>query len=962
MPDQRINSAQQIKAAESFVERWRGRGDEKQETQKFWNDLLINVLGVKDILSIIDYEKPVSVVKLIGRENGAQTVIDFNFGDVTSARSRTTKFADGWIQAVGVLIEQKSFGIDVFKRERQSDGQYLNAIEQAERYAQNLRSDTTRFLLISNFGSFYILDRQSELFGNPEEIVEIKLESLPEQLHVFQFLVDEHVKEVRLQQEVSIEAANRLGKLYPLIEAEYKKAYGESEEYRHDLAVFMVRLLYCLYAEDSGLFNKMQFYNYLKGIEAETGEFRRALKELFEVLDKPVESRSPLLPDVLKAFPYVNGGLFKDIIDIPVITADIRFQLLFSCAQEFNWSRISPVIFGSLFESVLSGEARSSGGIHYTSPENIHKVIDALFLNDLVEEVQSVRHDKRKLLELQKKIAELKFLDPACGSGNFLTESYTELRKIENKILRFIRELDGLNPEQISTEIPGASAEEIMVNIGQFYGIEINDFAVNVANTALWIAEHQANLETEKILSRNIEYLPLKDYQHIVCGNALRLDWNDVVPAGECSFIMGNPPFLGYAVQNSEQKKDAVSVFGAITQANSIDYVGAWYHKAAQYIQNSQIRVAFVSTNSVTQGEQVSPLWGKMFKNYGVQIDYGYRTFKWESESKGKAAVHCVIIGFSAYQNDVPKIIYYDNNVKIAARNINPYLLDAPNVLIANRSEPICNVPRMILGNMPKDGNGLVLTDEERNYIVKTEPLSDKWIRSYIGSFELINNKPRWCLWLVGANPSDLKNSPEILKRVERVRRMREDSKALSTRKLADTPTLFAQRTQPENLDYIAIPRVSSERRLYTPIGFLQSNVIASDQLFIIPGATIYHFGILTSLFHNAWMRIVAGRLKSDYRYSKDIVYNNYVWPVETAVHKEKISSYAKKILEARDNYPESSLADLYDPLTMPPDLLKAHKALDRAVEQAYGVDFKGDEEKIVAHLFNLYSQRVSEE
>jgi type I restriction-modification system DNA methylase subunit len=912
-------SAERRLAAEKFVEDWRGKGREKQDDQTFWNQFLREVMGLNRTFNEIMYQ------------------YDVTFGG-------STKYIDAYIPESRVLIEQKSLGIDLDKPEKQSDGIFLSPYQQAERYAKEMDLDEIpRYIITSNFESFKIYDRKNDKEGKDPETV--LLEELPEQYHLFDFILHPISEKLARQKQVNLEAARIIGTLYERT----KEQYEDPESARHDLAVLMVRFLFCLYAEDSGLFEKNLFFNYLKEVPAGEGVFRRALIDLFKTLNTPYEGRDKYTGDTLKQFPYVNGGLFAEDIEIPIFNNNIKSQLLTVASQGFDWSSIDPTIFGAIFESILSGDERRAGGMHYTSTENIHKVIDPLFLDGLYKELDVAGTEKRKLIALQKKVASLNFLDPACGSGNFLTESYKELRRIENEIIR------RLEKNQLSWDLQLDEGDSLIkVNVGQFYGIEINDFAVAVANTALWIADHQANQETSRIVERPYVNLPLKDYHHIVCENALRVDWNNILSAEHCDYIMGNPPFLGATNNSAEQKKEIVNLFGKVKLSNSIDYVGGWYYKATEYIQSSTILCAFVSTNSITQGEIVAPLWGTLFERFDIDIIFAYRTFIWDSESGDSAHVHCVIIGFSAHHKK--EKLVFDGNRRIEAKNINPYLIDAPNVFVESRAKPLCNVPVMKLGNKPSDGGSLIVSDDERSEILIREPALEKYILPYVGAREFINGGSRWCFWLQGADLGDFRKSKELYKRLEEVREFRLASTAEPTRKMAETPYKFFFVSQPDST-YLLIPSASSQRRDYVPIGFMPPRVISSNLNMIVPNATLYHFGITTSHFHNAWMRAIAGRLKSDYRYSGNIVYNNFIWPNPTDEKRQQIESLAQAILDARANYPDSSLADLYDPITMPPDLYKAHKALDKAVEQAYGVNFNGDEEKIVAYLFRLYAE-----
>ena len=753
-----------------------------------------------------------------------------------------------------------------------------------------------------------------------------------------------------------MQAGEIVGTLYDALLKQYKDP--ESPETLKSLNALCVRLVFCLYAEDAEIFGGHgKFHDYMQRHQTDA---RRALIDLFQVLDTKPEDRDPYMDDDLASFPYVNGGLFADEhVVIPRLDEAIVDLILQRASADFDWSSISPTIFGAVFESTLNPETRRSGGMHYTSIENIHKVIDPLFLDDLkaeLAEIQSVGVEttrKRRLKDFQSKLAGLKFLDPACGSGNFLTDTYISLRKLENEALRSLT-------DQITL---GDFTNPIQVSIGQFYGIEINDFAVTVAKTALWIAESQMMKETEDIMHMSLDFLPLKSYANIVEGNALQMDWEGVVPKQELDYIMGNPPFVGASMMTKEQKNEAVAVFGKGKRVNSIDYVGAWYHKAASLIQNTAVRIAFVSTNSITQGEQVAPLWEKLLNEYEVHIDFAYRTFRWNSEAKEKAAVHCVIVGFSIASTFKPKCIYTDGAAPQIVQNINPYLIDAPNVLIESRSMPISDVPRITYGNKPSDGGNLILSQFERDALIKNDPQIAPYVRRYIASKDFINNDiVRYCLWLKGVSPSVYRKNTEVMRRLEAVREMRLASSAAPTRALAEKPYLFFSTPQTDN-NYLCIPEVSSERRRYIPIGFMDKSVIASSLVSIIPNATIYHFGILTSNVHMAWMRIVCGRLKSDYRYSGAIVYNNFPWPTPTDEQKAKIEETAQAILDARALYPDSSLADLYDETTMPPELRRAHQQNDKAVMRAYGFDIKTTTEtSCVAELMKMYQRLTNKE
>ena len=732
----------------------------------------------------------------------------------------------------------------------------------------------------------------------------------------------------------------------------------ENVESLKSLNMLCVRLVFCLYAEDAGLFGKHQmFHDYLKRFE--TKDLRRALIDLFKVLDQKPEERDPYLDEELASFPYVNGGLFADEeIEIPNLNDKVKELLLTKASEDFDWSDISPTIFGAVFESTLNPETRRSGGMHYTSIENIHKVIDPLFLNDLKAELNEIlsinvlKTKKEKIYAFQEKISNLKFLDPACGSGNFLTETYLSLRRLENK------GLDALQGGQIG--FGDENINPIKVSIGQFYGIEINDFAVTVAKTALWIAESQMMHETEEILRMNLDFLPLKSYTNIIEGNALRIDWNDVVDKNELNYIMGNPPFIGARLMNENQKEDISNIFKKIKGAGNLDYVSCWYKKATNYIDNTKIEVAFVSTNSITQGEQTAILWRHILER-GVIINFAYRTFRWDSEASLKAHVHCIIIGFS-FISRKKKYLYENYNIK-EANNINPYLIDAPNVYIESHASPLCNIPKMDFGSMPNDGGYLSnYSKEQKEEICKKYPRQAQLFKIIVGAEEFINNKERYCIWLKDSEPSMYKDNPIIMEAIRNVKQLRENSNREATRRLAITPYLFGEIRQPET-DYLLVPSNSSERRRYIPIGFMTKEDISTNANLVIPNATLYEFGILTSNVHMSWVRSVAGRLKSDYRYSAKIVYNNFPWPSPTDKQKENINKTAKAVLDARAKYPNSSLADLYDELTMPPDLRKAHQQNDIAVMEAYGFNWrKMTESDCVAELMKMYEELLKKE
>lgn len=918
-----MNDKEQSQKAKEFAKYWKNKGYEKGQSQQFWIQLLTDVYGVQNPSEFIEFEDQVHIDK-------------------------NTGFIDGYIPTTKVLIEQKSIDKDLRKGIRQSDGSLLNPFQQAKKYIAELPlSKHPKYVITCNFKSFLIYNMENPN-GEPEEIL---LENLEKEYYRLQFLVETGNEHLKREMEISIQAGELVGKLYD----EILKLYinPENEETLKSLNMLCVRLVFCLYAEDSGIFGKrLMFHDYLARFEAR--DLRRALIDLFKVLDTKIENRDPYISEELAQFPYVNGGLFaNEDIEIPNLNDTVKELLLSKASEDFDWSEISPTIFGAVFESTLNPETRRKGGMHYTSIENIHKVIDPLFLDDLKEELQEIKQisviktKKKKLTEFQDKLASLKFLDPACGSGNFLTETYLSLRKLENEV---IFELTG---GQIG--FGDESFSPIKVSIGQFYGIEINDFAVTVAKTALWIAESQMMKETENILHITLDFLPLKSYTNITEGNALRTDWNDVIPNGELNYIMGNPPFVGSKYSSEMQKRDMDYVFenSKNIKYRTLDYVSCWYYLATKYIKGTMIHVAFVSTNSISQGEQTEILWRPLFE-LGIKIDFAYQTFRWDSEASIKAHVHCIIIGFSTCGKDT-KYIFNKNTIKKVS-NINAYLIEAPNVFIASRNTPIENSKKMIAPNKPCDYNNLKIEENEYDEFVKKCPNSKKWIKRMVGAQEFINNKIRYCLWLVNCSPEELKAMPQVLDRVKKCKEDRLKANTTESLKLAETPTLFREQINPDS--YLLIPCVSSERRKYVPIGFLDKNTIPVMGTLIIPNADLYDFGILTSNVHMAWMRVVAGRLKSDYRYSKDIVYNNFPWCNSTEEQKKKIEKTAQAILDARALYPNSSLADLYDELTMPKELRKAHQENDKAVMEAYGFDWKKmTESDCVAELFKMYQE-----
>ncbi|MDD5903793.1 MAG: methylase [Clostridium sp.] len=929
-----MNDTQQKEAAKQFASYWKGKGYEKGESQAFWLSLLRDVYGVEHPEQFITFEEQVHL-------------------DHTS-------FIDGTIPSTKVLIEQKGLGKDLKKPIKQSDGTLLTPFQQAKRYITELPlSQHPRWVVTCNFEKFFVYDMERP-GGEPEEIL---MENLPTEYYRLSFLVNSENVHLKREMEVSIAAGEMVGLLYDAFRKQYADPYSECA--LKSLNILCVRLVFCLYAEDAGIFGHHgMFHDYLA--EYDTRHMRKALIELFQVLDTAPEDRDPYLKDDnpdLAAFPYVNGGLFaNEDIEIPPFTDEIRSLLLNKASSDFNWSEISPTIFGAVFESTLNPETRRSGGMHYTSIENIHKVIDPLFLDDLKKEFEEIceiaveKTRERKLKEFQKKLASLTFLDPACGSGNFLTETYLSLRHLENEVLRI------LSHGQIS--FGDADWNPIQVSIGQFYGIEINDFAVTVAKTALWIAESQMMKETEEIVLMHLDFLPLKSYTNIIEGNALQINWEDVAPKCNLSYVMGNPPFVGKKEQTPEQKKDLLNLYGkGISGVGNMDYVTGWYIKAAEYMQGTKIHTAFVSTNSITQGEQPSVLWTKL-QQYGTNIIFAYRTFIWASEATMKAHVHCVIIGFCNERFVEEKHIFTDTRY-VLAENINPYLVDAPTVLIRSRSKPLADVPEMCYGSMPIDNNNLILDEESVQQLLKENPENEQFIREYVGGEELLKGKKRWCIWLDGVDPTLYMKSKFIMGRIEANRQYRlYGSTRPQTNKAAETPQLFGEIRQPQN-GALVIPKVSSEDRRYIPISYVKPGVIINGSALMIPNASLYHFGILSSNVHNSWMRVVAGRMKSDYQYSAGMVYNTFPWPNASQQQIEAIKKAAKAILDAREQHTNINLANMYKEknFILFGDLKTAHDNLNRAVMKAYGFSVKEMTESMcVAELMKMYQKLVDSE
>lgn len=920
---------EQKAAARQFIADWQGRGDEKQDTQRFWLELLQKVYGVAEATKYITFELPVKI-------------------DHTS-------FIDGFIEETRVLIEQKSLDVDLKKSYRQSDGAVLNPYQQGRRYAGYLPHNLNpRWIIACNFQTFEIHD-----MNRPNDEPEIvALADLEKEYPRLQFLVDVEDENVKKETEISKKAGDIVGLLYKALLKQYHDP--DNPETLKSLNALCVRLVFCFYAEDANIFGRPRmFHNYLNRFSAK--DARRALIDLFKVLDTPEKERDEYMEDDLKAFPYVNGGLFSnENIVIPQLNDEIMDLILRQASESFDWSGISPTIFGAVFESTLNPDTRRKGGMHYTSIANINKIIEPLFLNELRAELEEIlqlqveRTRRAKLEAFQSKLASLRFLDPACGSGNFLTQSYLSLRRLENIVI------SELNRGQMVFDV----GNPIKVSIEQFYGIEINDFAVTVAKTALWIAESQMLKETAAIVHRSIDFLPLKSYVNIVRNNALQMDWESVVPKNKLSYIMGNPPFVGKKEQNEEQKKELISVYGSgISGVGNMDYVTGWYVKAAEYISGTNIVAAFVSTNSITQGEQPPVLWAKLLQ-YHVEIKFAYRTFIWANEANDQAHVHCVIIGFTTAHIKGKRHLYQDTHYT-EVDSINPYLVDAPTVLITSRSTPLANVPEMCYGSMPIDKNNLILDEQALQEALRENPANMQFIREYVGGEELLNGRKRWCIWLDGVDPALYMNSKFIMGRIEANRRYRlYESTRPQTNKAADTPHLFGEIRQPEN-GALVIPKVSSEDRRYIPISYVKPGIIINGSALMIPNATLYHFGILSSNVHNAWMRTVCGRMKSDYQYSANIVYNNFPWPTPTEKQVADIERAAQNVLDARALHPNVTLANMYKEknFLLFGELKRAHDDLNRVVMRAYGIPVKGTTESMcVAELMKMYQKCTSRE
>lgn len=908
----------------TFARNWSAASRERAEAQTFWNEFF-EVFGIRR-RTVAAFEEPVRGL------SGAYEYIDL--------------FWKGKL-----LAEHKSRG-----------GSLSKAHSQAVNYSQNLHNEdrgdeAPRYVIVSDFAEIAIHDLEAE--DPAQASIQFPLSDLPRFIRHFAFIAGYETRRIEPEDPANFRATELLANLHDRLEA--------SGYTGHDLQRFMVRVLFCLFAEDTGIFEPQAFRRFLaertRGDGSDTGA---QLNRLFEVLNTPADRRQRNLDEDLAALSYVNGELFAERLSFPDFDAPMRAALL-ECGR-FRWERISPAVFGSLFQNIMAPPERRQIGAHYTSERDILKLIRSLFLDELRAELESIRRDRRALEGLHKRIGAMRFLDPACGCGNFLVLAYRELRRLEMDIIqaRF-----GDEPAE------GDVRAEARLNVGQFYGIEIEEWPVRIAEVAMWLMDHQMNNELFERFGQIKATTPLTRSPHIVQANALRIDWNGVLPAKNCTYVLGNPPFVGKQFATAEQKADMDLVFGGVTGSGVLDYVTAWYLRAAQYVQGTAIRSAFVSTNSIAQGEQVGVLWNELFRR-GVKIHFGHRTFAWESEARGKAHVHVVIIGFGAGEVATKRLFEYEKDGAQAAqthvKNISPYLVEGGDVVLLSRSKPICNVPEIVFGNMPNDGGHLLLTDEQRKELLSREPEARKFIRRFVGSHEFINGESRWCLWLVDASPAQLRRMPEVLRRIEQVRKHRLASRRDTTRKLARTPALFGEIRQPSGR-YLLVPSVSSENRPYIPIGFMPPSVIASNLTLMVPGATLYHFGVLSSAMHLTWVRQVCGRLKSDYRYSNKLVYNNFPWPANpTEAQVKRVEQLAQRVLDLRVEYGDgrvgylpattahpapSSLADLYGVLTMPAKLAKAHADLDRAVDSCYRRQPFASERQRLEYLFGLYEQLV---
>lgn len=910
----------------AFYERWKDKGDEKSDTQIFWLELIHDVLGIQNPGQYIEFERRVDLEHV--------------------------SFIDAYIPSTGIIIEQKSRDVNLDLPAKQSDGTSATPFMQAKRYYDWLnKSEQGDYIIVCNFKEIRIYNMNKLKGSKTEPITTILLEDI--ERRNLDFLVKPE-RELTHEEKISLEAGRLAGRLYEAMKPRYK---AQNADALRSLNIFCVRIVFLLYAEDSGLFPKSAFHDYLN---ERKNTARDSILKLFHVLSQKEEERDPYLEDEMKMFPYLNGGLFEEEIEIPKIDGEPLEIIIKEMSEGFNWNEINPTIFGALFESTLNPDTRIEGGMHYTTIRNIHRVINPLFLDELTRKFESLikNHSGKsritKLIDFQNELASLTFLDPACGSGNFLTESYLSLRRLENEIIK------ELSHGQIY--FAEGNFSPIKVSISQFYGIEINDFAVSVARTALYIAEHQMRCETEKIVMLHDSYTPLKTYQNIHKANAVQIEWSKVINAERLHYIMGNPPFYGHQWRTEQQNEDMKKAFHDLPDYGKLDYVCAWYNKAADFTKGTEIKTAFVSTNSVSQGESVSVFWKFLLKK-GIHIFLAYRPFLWENESEEKAHVHCVIVGIT-HKEDTPKYIYSrkddsDSYSPEPAEHINGYLLNMQDTYMINRGASLTDgMPRMKKGSQPTDGGHLILSPEERDELLKKYPEAEKFIRRYMSGKDFLYDNLRYCLWLLGVEPGEYRHIKPIMHRLELVAEVRRKSSTKSVREAADTPMIFTQIRQPESDHFMVIPQVSSERRQYIPMGFMTPDVIVDNQLQVLPDADLFMFGVMESYIHTAWVDVVAGRLEMRYRYSP-FVYNCFPWPSVNDKQRGKIESTAQGILDARKQSSKSTLADMYDPLSMPPGLRKAHRANDEAVRSAYGFRKGITEFEIVSELFGMYNDLI---
>lgn len=894
--------------AVTFTNEWKNEEQEHAEAKSFWDDFF-KVFGISR-RRIATFEQSVKKI------NKKQGFIDLFWSGV-------------------LLVEHKSKGKDLDK-----------AYDQALGYFHGLKEhELPRYVLVSDFENFRLFD----LDENTKH--EFTIHEFINNIHLFGFIAGYEQRTYKDEDPVNIKAAELMGNLHDKL-----KAVGYTG---HDLEVYLVRLLFCLFAEDTGIFEKNLFQEYIELHTKEDGsDLAMHIAQLFQIFDTPKDKRLANIDESQNQFPYVNGLLFTENLRFAAFDSSMRDILLKAC--RLDWGGISPAIFGSMFQAAMDSQERRNLGAHFTSEKNIQKLIRPLFLDDLYEEFEKT-DSQPKLLEFQQKLASLKFFDPACGSGNFLIITYRELRNLEIKVLeKLLFEKQGIRREVMADS--GIKIDLLIkVNVDQFYGIEIDDFASQIAQVGMWLIDHQMNLKVSEIFGQYFVRLPLKQSATIVHGNSLRIDWETVVPKSELNYILGNPPFIGKHLRIKQQNEDMDYIFKSVKGYKNLDYVSAWHYKSAIYIQNTNIEVAFVSTNSITQGEQVGVLWNELINKLKVKITFAHRTFKWNNEAKGKANVYVIITGFSVNKNNLNRLFEYQSPtsepIEIKVKNINPYLVDANNLIILKRSKPLMNVPKIMYGNKIVDGGNYLFNDDEMNSFIKNEPKSKSYFRPILSGKEFLNGKNRWCLYLADISPKDLKSMPLVLERVNNVKEYRLLSTKAATRNSAAFPTVFAEPRQPKT-NFIIIPRTTSENRFYIPFAFFTPNYLVNDSCIAIPNADFYLFGMITSKMHMAWVKYTCGRLKSDYRYSNTLVYNNYPFPKEPSdKNRQKVEKAAQKVLDVRAEFPESSLADLYDPLAMPPKLVKAHQVLDKAVDLCYRPQAFVSERNRIEFLFDLYEQ-----